>query len=741
MASYYLNGEICTLRNTIPNCYLPLNATYCSQCVNGYVQLNGNCYLQISFCVSYNPNNGACSICDNGYYLASNNTCNLLPSNCLTANSAGLCTNCAAGYISASGQCIAATANCQSFDPNTALCLICNSGYYLTANSRCLTLPQFCTAADRSGACTSCRSGYSVYNGICVVTIVNCNYYNPNNPAYCYQCAQAYYLNTVYQCSLLPPFCLSATNLGYCLNCQQGYTLFSAGGICVISVQNCVSYVQAGSNSTRCVQCASGFTLTNNFTCSLLPLNCLAVSNAGLCIQCAGNYQLFSNICVIPVNFCQSYDNTTFFCNNCMSGYYLYRSGANYICQTLPRFCLTADFTGACLTCISNYIIYNRLCVLSDSILNCQTYDPQSYTCLNCVRGYYLNSNNICTLLPQYCNSANSQGICITCVNGYKLSGNYCVIYVVNCTGYNYNTGTCTQCAPGYQLSQDQTTCNLVVTNCQVFNPTGLCLQCISGYYLSNGYCVLLPQGCSQLNNQQLCIACLPQYTLVQNTCVLTIANCAFYNISGCYQCIPYYYYYNGVCQNFPANCLSFDTSVLRCINCASGFNLDPNNFICSKIIYIANCASYNAAGQCINCISRYYLRQNSCWAYPQYCVNVDLVGNCLSCAFGSTLQNGVCVATSQRSLNCLSFNSATSLCLICMTGYNFCSISGICVLADPGCLNFSNGTCVQCQPSYQLFAGRCLQYPPGMIIAPNGGMSCASGYSQQGNSCFRTTS
>lgn len=95
-------------------------------------------------------------------------------------------------------------------------------------------------------------------------------------------------------------------------------------------------------------------------------------------------------------------------------------------------------------------------------------------------------------------------------------------------------------------------------------------------------------------------------------------------------------------------------------------------------------------------------------------------------------------MATSQRSLNCLSFNQATSLCLICMTGYNFCSISGICVLADPGCLTFSNGVCIKCQPSYQLFSGRCLQYPPGMIIAPNGGMSCAFGYSQQGNSCFR---
>jgi hypothetical protein len=76
------------------------------------------------------------------------------------------------------------------------------------------------------------------------------------------------------------------------------------------------------------------------------------------------------------------------------------------------------------------------------------------------------------------------------------------------------------------------------------------------------------------------------------------------------------------------------------------------------------------------------------------------------------------------------------------MSGYNFCPISGVCILPDPACLSFaSDGTCLQCQTSYQLFKGRCLQYPTGLIVAPNGGASCASGYSLQKNSCFRLTS
>lgn len=686
--------------------------------------------------MSYNPANGVCAICNTGYYLSSSSTCIILPTNCLAANPNGVCTNCAAGYIAAGGQCVAGTANCQSFDPNTALCLACVQGYYLTSNNRCLLLPQFCLSASQNGSCTNCKSGYSVSGGICVVTISNCMIYNQNNPSYCYQCIQGYYLNIQYSCTVLPPFCLSANNLGICLSCQQGYSLFN-NGICVILVSNCITYVQNGL-STRCNQCANGFTLTSNYTCSYLPQNCLSVDNFGACVQCVAGYQLYSNCCVIGINYCVSYDMKTFLCNGCASGYYLFISNGVYICQALPPYCLTANSSGICQSCISNYIIYNGLCVLSTSILNCQSYDLRSYVCLACIQGYYLSAGKICTLLPSNCASANPNGVCLSCLQGFQLSGNICVIYVINCAVYNYATGTCAQCAQGYTLGQDLT-CNLIVTNCQVFNPTGICLQCMSGYYLINGYCYVLPQGCSQLNAKQVCIACAAQYTLVQSVCVLMIANCAYYNTTGCFQCIQSYYYYSGQCIAFPANCLAFDTSLLRCINCASGFTLNPNTFVCYKAISIANCQAYNAQGQCINCYPRYYLRQNSCWQYPSYCVNVDLAGNCLSCAFGSTLQNGACVANSGRSLNCLSFNSATNLCLVCMSGYNFCSISGICVLPDPGCDIFANdGTCQQCKNSYQLFQGHCLQYPTGLIIAPNGGVSCASGYNQQNNSCFR---
>jgi hypothetical protein len=499
----------------------------------------------------------------------------------------------------------------------------------------------------------------------------------------------------VYSCSLLPLYCLAANNQGSCLSCMQGYSLFN-GGICVIFVANCGNYIQTN-NSTRCTQCVTGFTLTPSFTCSSLPPNCASVDNSGNCLRCLGGYQLFNNFCVVFVSNCQGYDSSSFMCNRCATGYYLFlSSNGAYVCQTLPAFCLNASFSGVCQSCMNNYILYNGVCVLSSSIMNCQAYDLRSFVCITCIQGYYLSSSNICTLLPTNCANASPSGVCLSCLQGYRLNGGICVIFVINCATYNFATGTCTQCAPGYTLSQDLTTCNLQVTNCQVFSPTGACLQCSTGYFLIGGYCYALPQGCSQLNQQQVCISCISQFTLVHGVCVLMVANCAIYNPSGCFQCVPFYYLNGGQCIAFPSFCLSFDTGLLRCVSCASGYTLNPNTFICSKSISIANCQAYNAQGQCINCMPRFYLRQNTCWAYPSYCVSVDFSGNCLSCAFASTLQNGACVGNSGRSLNCLTFNSATNLCSVCMQGYNFCVISGICVLPDPGCDTFGNdGACI----------------------------------------------
>jgi hypothetical protein len=134
-----------------------------------------------------------------------------------------------------------------------------------------------------------------------------------------------------------------------------------------------------------------------------------------------------------------------------VSGYYLAAQNGQYICSTLPNYCLTCDYSGNCLTCATGNIVYNSRCVPNGSIANCQSYNIQTFTCLACVSGYYLGSNSICIALPQNCANVNTNGICQQCVTGYTLVGQTCYATITNCGSYNSN-GQCQQCASGYTL-------------------------------------------------------------------------------------------------------------------------------------------------------------------------------------------------------------------------------------------------------------------------------------------------
>lgn len=657
--------------------------------------------------------------------------CSVLPANCLQSDPNGQCLSCQNGYRVSKGICLPNIPNCQAFDPSTGACKQCIAQYYYNSQGQCVSLPAFCTAASPSGACTSCIVGYSLAGSICVITIVNCQIYNQNNPAYCYQCISGYYLNAAYSCTLLPPNCLNANSLGVCLSCAPTYTL--VGSICVISTPNCVNYVQTAS-ATRCSQCATGYTLTPQFTCSQLPLYCLAGNN-GVCTSCIQNYQLYQGICVFIITNCASWNLQSLQCSGCISGYYLSISNNSYVCNLLPRFCLQADLYGNCINCLQGYIIYNYQCVDSASILNCRAYNLNTMQCVQCLPGYTLNSSFRC--VPQNCAQVNNQGNCAQCLPNFMMVGNICLIAITNCAQYNNMTGLCIQCLQGYNLSSDGLSCSLTDLYCLNYGPQGVCLTCINGYYLRSGICTIFPTGCNSVNQNYFCVACLSQYTLVSGYCVLTINNCATYNVSGCFMCISNYYLSKNACYPFPNYCQSFDTGLLRCINCISGYTLNQTTYICSKVS--DNCANYNAQGQCLYCFYRYYLLGGKCYPYPNWCINVDFLGNCISCAFGSVLQNGLCVAASGRNMYCLKFDSVNLICLVCISGYSFCESTGICLPLDPACLNYTSaGACSTCLGNYQLYNGRCLLYPPGVAILPNGGISCLSGYSLSNNNCIR---
>lgn len=140
----------------------------------------------------------------------------------------------------------------------------------------------------------------------------------------------------------------------------------------------------------------------------------------------------------------------------------------------------------------------------------------------------------------------------------------------------------------------------------------------------------------------------------------------------------------------------------------------------------------------------------NACQPYPIYCTNVDLYGNCISCTFASQLSNGQCVGTTLRNLNCDTFDSINLICLQCSVGYNYCSITAICVIINQNCQTWFGSTCTQCVSGFLMIDGDCIRSPPGMIIQSNNSIICDTGYyyssaSQFGQgvngACFRNKS
>lgn len=135
----------------------------------------------------------------------------------------------------------------------------------------------------------------------------------------------------------------------------------------------------------------------------------------------------------------------------------------------------------------------------------------------------------------------------------------------------------------------------------------------------------------------------------------------------------------------------------------------------------------------------------NFCKPYPEFCTNVDLLGNCISCCFGSRLDNGRCVGTSLRSLNCDLFDSVNLKCLKCMTGYIYCDWLAICIEINLNCLTYNSlQQCIQCADGFQLLNNDCVKPAPG--VSSTNSALCNTGYTystltEYGNaagSCFR---
>ena len=487
----------------------------------------------------------------------------------------------------------------------------------------------------------------------------------------------------------------------------------------------------SGTAAINCVQCNSGYILTNTGCTACADLNCLVCFQTGnnQCGSCPATFYVTGNTCgQCSVNCATCHGGATSQCLTCMPGYYLSAPGG--VCLNCASSC--ASCTGQqgdqCSNCVAMFYYNSGKCnACSSHCLTCTgTAENQ---CTGCVTGYYLGSD----------------GVCRGC--GYTTCPVGSYLYKTCCVGtcpvgmYGSTARKCENCDPlCYTCIQTSTFCTSCTNDTYIANSTGYCI-CSDITY--QGYCYYVcPNGLNQYlqtcvtvcpdgfyaNIYHVCKACDP----ICATCVTTstycltcsnetlvatngICNCSstmLYFLGDCYTSCPYYVFtYLSSCYVTCPNFLAGFLISMTCLNnCPDGyFNLTGTCMDCStQCLNCTQCADSSLTlinGHCYdtNCPIQTYLS-------PQFiCVNCDI--SCLKC-------NG---STANDCLQCT--NNASAFFLFQMQCLGACPVqyygdraSQSCRNCDPSCLTCygsNSDQCLSCFPSNFLMQSNFTCYSP----------------------------
>lgn len=384
-------------------------------------------------------------------------------------------------------------------------------------------------------------------------------------------------------------------------------------------------------------------------------------------------------------------------CVNCSKGFW---KDANGACNKVNPDCRTINpNNGFCTSCYPGFIIAADLCVVQDGTAdpNCQTWDKD--ICANCSKGFYFDSNNVCTGVDPFCKTFDFVNlVCTDCYSGFSLANGACEFNPIapvndpNCNSFDTNGG-CLNCSTNFYFDANGV-CVQVDPSCRVFNFQQLiCLDCYSGYTLTNQKCIrnnasaVAQTNCAE-ELQGVCIKCVARaYYDINNNCVMASTLCRTFNTfngfcTSCYtgyalddligKCLPSqrancktkdpntnvctectkgnYLDTRSVCQVIDPNCQNFDFTALQCTSCFKGYQIGLNNAcILTPVISSAtvqNCVNYDLSGStCLKCFSKFYISNNQCIESDPLCKTFDLNGGaCLTCYTGFTLQSPKCV-------------------------------------------------------------------------------------------------
>lgn len=182
-----------------------------------------------------------------------------------------------------------------------------------------------------------------------------------------------------------------------------------------------------------------------------------------------------------------------------MAGYFFTGSTCDSCSTTLTNACLSCVSASLCLSCKSNFTLFEGQC--------------------SCLPQYYLNTTDTCYLCETGCLRCTSSSSCLTCdvANNFTLVSSVCTCN----TGMYLNGSSCTLCGamPGCLTCNNAgcTSCNPIFGF--TLNATTSLCECNFGFFINSmSICEPCTQlGCLNCISLTQCILCDTSYTYLSS--------------------------------------------------------------------------------------------------------------------------------------------------------------------------------------------------------------------------------